>query len=118
MHLHGFYFEVDSIGDGFERPPIAPRRSASGRDPSPPAGSDDVDDVDSGAGRQLAVSLSPDASRLDRAAVESIVAGRSGARSGHDASSGMAGMILGVRVLDAAARLPRRRPLPRPFPAG
>ena len=77
MHLHGFYFEVDSIGDGSRDTPDRSRRSASGRDAPPPAGSDDVDDVDSGAGRQLAVSLPPDAPRLDRAAVESIVAGRS-----------------------------------------
>ena len=47
MHLHGFYFEVDSSGDGVEGHAHRSRRSAPGRDAPPPAGSDDVDDVDS-----------------------------------------------------------------------
>ena len=71
MHLHGFYFEVDSSGDGLRDSSHRFRRSAPGRNAPPPAGSDDVDDVDSGAGRQLAVPLPLDAPRLDRAPVAS-----------------------------------------------
>ena len=68
MHLHGFYFEVDSLG---RRPARQANRcpgQAPGRHAAAPVRRHDGDDVDAGARRQLAVPLSHHAPRVAGAA--------------------------------------------------
>ena len=113
MHLHGFYFEVDSSGDGSRDTPIAP----SDRHPVvthllPPAATMSMTWRPERAGNwlfhcHLMHHVSTER-RLDRSP------SADHGHAGHDASSGMAGMILGVRVLDAAPAAARIAAPPTP----
>ena len=110
MHLHGFYFEVESLGDGVRDQPVA----AADRHPVVTqllrSGRDDDDDVDAGARRQLALPLPHHASRVaGAAAVGAAPQPRRAITTpahGHDASAGMAGMIMGVTVVRDPAAAP------------
>ena len=114
LHLHGFYFDVDSAGDGMrdtqyaegEKPRVVTHLLADRRH----AGAD----VDAGAGGQLAVPLSHHRARGTGAASQSrrsrlpptAASGGHGAHGGqrsahgHETLAGMAGMVLGVTVLE------------------
>ena len=101
MHLHGFYFEVDSSGDGSRDTPIAP----ADRHPVvthllPPAATMSMTWTPERAGNWLFHCHLMHHVSTERRLHRSPSADH--AHAGHDASSGMAGMILGVRVLDAA----------------
>ena len=67
MHMHGFYFEVDSLGDGVRDTTYRRRPQTARRHATAATGIDDGDDVDAGAGGQLAVPLPHHASRVARA---------------------------------------------------
>ena len=116
MHLHGFYFEVDSIGDGSRDAPIA----AADRHPVvthllPPAATMSMTWTPERAGNWLFHCHLMHHVSTERRLNHSSPADH--AHAGHDASSGMAGMILGVRVLDAAVAAPEAAAPSRPFPA-
>jgi FtsP/CotA-like multicopper oxidase with cupredoxin domain len=101
MHLHGFYFEVDGIGDGLTDNPIAP----ADRHPVvthllPPAATMSMTWTPERAGNWLFHCHLMHHVSTERRLNRSPSADHG--HAGHDASSGMAGMILGVRVLDAA----------------
>ena len=64
MHLHGFHYEVDSVGDGTRDERLWGRTTAYSRHAARAAGHDDEHGVDAGAGRQLAVPLPRDAPRV------------------------------------------------------
>jgi manganese oxidase len=72
MHLHGFYFEVDSLGDGLRDQRFASGDKARGRDPAHAGWGHHGDDLDAGACRQLAVPLPHQGARLSRAAPWSV----------------------------------------------
>ena len=57
MHLHGFYYHVDSRGDGTGRLDLRRRSAGHGRDRAAQPRQDDDDVVGAGAPRQLALSL-------------------------------------------------------------
>ena len=108
MHLHGFYFEVDSTGDGSKDTPIAP----ADRHPVvthllPPAATMSMTWMPERAGNWLFHCHLMHHVSTERRLNRSPSADHG--HAGHDASSGMAGMILGVTVLDAAARGRRDR---------
>jgi FtsP/CotA-like multicopper oxidase with cupredoxin domain len=104
MHLHGFYFEVNGIGDGLKHTPIDP----ADRHP--------VVTHLLTSGTTMSMTWTPERAgnwlfhchlmhhvSMERRLGPSAASGH--AHAGHgsdDASSGMAGMILGVTVLDAA----------------
>ena len=105
MHLHGFYFEVDSIGDGTRDAPIAP----ADRHPVvthllPPAATMSMTWTPERAGNWLFHCHLMQHVSTERRLNRSSPADH--AHAAHDASSGMAGMILGVSVLDAADAAP------------
>jgi manganese oxidase len=105
MHLHGFYFEVDSLGDGMKDTPIA----AADRHPVvtqllPPVSTMAMRWTPERAGNWLFhCHLMHHVSTERRIAP---AAAGDHQHAGHDASSGMAGMILGVTVTDPAAPSP------------
>ena len=68
MHMHGFYYEVDSLGDGVRDTAYPEGQQTTRRHATDAARLDDGDDVDAGARRQLAVPLPHHASRVARAA--------------------------------------------------
>ena len=106
MHLHGFYFEVDSVGDGTtDRPIAAGHRHPVVTELLAPASTMSMTWMPERVGNWLFhchlmhhVSTERRLNRSQPADHE---------HAGHDVSSGMAGMILGVTVLDAAAAPPR-----------
>ena len=117
MHLHGFYFEVDSIGDGLRDQTFAPGQKdrASSHNSCNRAATMAMTWMPERVGNWLfhchiKAHVSPEL-RLARAR-----GAHAGHHAGHDASAGMAGMILGVTVLgprrdDRRARRPAdRRP--------
>ena len=64
MHLHGFYFDVDSLGDGMRDQPFDEAQRTSRRDAAASVGRHDDDDVDAGTRRELALPLPHHAPRL------------------------------------------------------
>jgi manganese oxidase len=102
MHLHGFYFEVDGIGDGLKDTPIDPADRHPVVTHLLPSGTTmSMTWTPERAGNWLFhchlmhhVSLER---RLGQARASDP------AHASHDGSSGMAGMILGVTVLEGAA---------------
>ena len=110
MHLHGFYFEVDSVGDGMRDRASRAVAPASCRHAADAGRRHDGDHVDAGTRRQLAVSLPHHAPRLaaQRLSGAGDHADMPTAATHHhsgvdDGSSGMAGMVLGVTVVGPAA---------------
>ncbi len=68
MHMHGFYYQIDSLGDGWQDTVYAEGKQAARRHAPDAARLDASHDVDAGARRQLAVSLPHHASRIARPA--------------------------------------------------
>ena len=98
MHMHGFYFEVDSIGDGLSEQTFAPGQK------------DQVVTQLMQPGSTMAMTWTPErvGNWLFHCHIKAHVspelrlgapAPHAGHHAGHDASAGMAGMILGVTVL-------------------
>ena len=110
MHLHGFYYEVDSVGDGTRDTTVAAPKQRVVTQLMPP-------------GSTLAMTWTPEREGnwlyhchiRDHVSPERRLAQRSAAQAGdhvHDSSAGMAGMIVGVTVLgrdDAAAAIDDRK---------
>jgi FtsP/CotA-like multicopper oxidase with cupredoxin domain len=108
MHLHGFYFEVNSLGDGWRDSPLAagePRRVVTQL--LPPSGTMTLTWIPERAGNWLfhchiMHHVSVDR-RLER---DEVPAHHEGAHASHgsagDISLGMAGMVIGVTVRDPA----------------
>ena len=100
MHMHGFYYEVDSLGDGLRDTAYAVGQQAARRHPAAATRRDDGDDVDAGARGQLAVSLPHHAPRVAGAAAHRVAPIPTPVIIRQDdESAGMAGLILGVTVL-------------------
>ncbi len=105
MHLHGFYFEVHSVGDGLRDTAIA----AADRHPvvtklMPPAATLTMTWTPERAGNWLFHCHLMHHVSAERRLAPPPAAGHR--HTGHDASSGMAGMILGVTVTGPAAAPP------------
>ena len=64
MHMHGFYFDVDSLGDGMRDQSFGPGQKTQVVTQLMQPGTHDGADVDAGACRQLAVSLPHQGARL------------------------------------------------------
>ena len=103
LHLHGFYFEVDSLGDGMQdRPVAASDRHSVVTHLVPP-------------GTTMAMTWTPEREGnwlfhchiMQHVSPERRVSPHAGSHGGahvdHDASGGMAGMIMGITVRGAAA---------------
>ena len=99
MHMHGFYFEVDSLGDGLREQTFAPgQKEQVVTQLMQPGGTMAMTWTPERVGNWLfhchiKAHVSPEL-RLGAPP-----AGHAGHHAGHDASAGMAGMILGVTVL-------------------
>jgi FtsP/CotA-like multicopper oxidase with cupredoxin domain len=116
MHLHGFYFEVNSLGDGTRDEPIAP----ADRHPV-------VTQVLQ-SGTTMSLTWTPErvgnwlfhCHIMHHISAERRLPSNSPTpaheHSGNDSSAGMAGMILGVTVLDRKHVAPTDdvKPMPRP----
>ena len=106
MHLHGFYFDVDGIGDGLRDAAFAPLdRQRVVTHLMPPGGTMSMTWQAERAGNWLfhchiREHVSPERRLGEAAAAESMHGAHHGA-SHDDASAGMAGMILGVTIVDA-----------------
>ena len=103
MHLHGFYYEVDSIGDG-TRDRVIQDKQRVVTQLMPPGGTLGMTWTPERAGNWLY-----HCHIRDHVSPERRLGGSSDSHHGHhahDASAGMAGMILGVTVLDRARPAP------------
>ena len=123
MHLHGFYFDVDSVGDGLRDVAAAPEaRRRVVTHVLPPAGTLLMTWLPERDGNwlfhcHLMEHVSP-LRRLPRAGDTERPAPAGGHHATHDPSLGMSGLVLGVTVRGAAAGAPRRAPaLARAEPA-
>ncbi len=122
MHLHGFYFDVERVGDGLRDSvpgPRAPRRVVTYL--MPPSGTLTMTWLPERAGRwlfhcHLMEHVAPER-RLPRMSTPAASAGAAdvhaahagshrpsapGGHAGHDAGLGMAGLVLGIDVAPAA----------------
>ena len=104
MHLHGFYFDVDNLGDGLRDQPFASgQHSRVVTQLMPAGGTMAMRWMPERIGNWLfhchiRAHVSPDL-RLGAARGASHDAHEAGGHAAHDAAAGMAGMILGVTVV-------------------
>jgi FtsP/CotA-like multicopper oxidase with cupredoxin domain len=104
MHLHGFYFEVDSLGDGLRDKSSAPgQKQRVVTQLMQPGATMAMTWTPERVGNWLfhchiRDHVSPEL-RLGAPSAEASSSGHGGQHASHDASAGMAGMILGVTVL-------------------
>ena len=103
MHLHGFYFEVNGIGDGVKDTPIDPADRHPVVTHLLPSGTTmSMTWTPERAGNWLFHCHLMHHVSMERRLGPSTASDHAHAgHASHDASSGMAGMILGVTVLDA-----------------
>jgi manganese oxidase len=100
MHLHGFYYDVDSVGDGTRSTSLSGEQQRVVTQLMPPGGT-------------LAMTWTPErvgnwlyhCHIRDHVSPERRLGASAHGHHAHDASAGMAGMILGVTVLDGARSL-------------
>ena len=119
MHLHGFYFDVDSLGNGLRDSPRDDRRTGAASSPSccRPGGTMAMTWTPERAGNWLFhchimhhVSLDRRRPRPGRAPQPAMAPASMHGHAAATRRSGMAGMVLGVTVRDPA---PSRRPARR-----